>query len=120
MNIVTTKRTTVKELYKAIRAWCLDCSGWQPKNVRLCHKTECPLWPYRMGKTEVPPEKPDSVQKLMLPSTKKSENPVSARDGLGQEYSLKNLPVHWKVGTSKRPHPLEMPSPETGVTHEAS
>lgn len=34
---------------KAIRAKCLDCVGWQPKEVRLCPSEECPLHPYRMG-----------------------------------------------------------------------
>ncbi len=35
---------------KAIRAKCLDCSAGQPKEVRLCPVTACPLWPYRMGR----------------------------------------------------------------------
>lgn len=35
---------------KAIRAKCLDCSNYQPKEVRECIMTECPLYPYRMGK----------------------------------------------------------------------
>ncbi len=35
---------------KAIRAKCLDCSGDQPKEVRLCSIPECSLYPYRMGK----------------------------------------------------------------------
>lgn len=35
---------------KAIRAKCLDCSCYQPKEVRLCTVTKCPLYPYRMGK----------------------------------------------------------------------
>ncbi len=35
---------------KAIRSKCLDCSCYQPKEIRLCPVTNCPLWPYRMGK----------------------------------------------------------------------
>jgi hypothetical protein len=35
---------------KAIRAKCLDCSCYQPKEVRLCTVMNCPLWPFRMGK----------------------------------------------------------------------
>ena len=35
---------------KAIRAKCLDCSGYQPKEVRLCPVRDCHLWPYRMGR----------------------------------------------------------------------
>jgi hypothetical protein len=44
---------------KAIRAKCLDCTCQQPKEVRLCTVSQCPLWPYRMGKRpkkEPPPE----------------------------------------------------------------
>lgn len=35
---------------KAIRAKCLECSGFQPKEVRGCVITDCPLYPFRMGK----------------------------------------------------------------------
>ena len=35
---------------KAIRAKCLDCSCWQPKEVRFCPVEDCPLYPYRFGK----------------------------------------------------------------------
>lgn len=39
-----------KSPLKAIREKCLDCSGWQPKEVRLCPHAECPLYPFRLGK----------------------------------------------------------------------
>lgn len=35
---------------KAIRAKCVDCSCGQLKEVRECPVTNCPLYPYRMGK----------------------------------------------------------------------
>jgi len=35
---------------KAIRAKCLDCSGDQPSEVRKCEISECPLFPFRLGK----------------------------------------------------------------------
>ena len=35
---------------KAIRAKCLECSGGQPSEVRECLITDCPLYPFRMGK----------------------------------------------------------------------
>lgn len=41
---------TVRELWKAVRSKCIDCSGNQPKEVKLCTVTSCDLWPYRMGK----------------------------------------------------------------------
>ena len=34
---------------KAIRAKCLDCNGTS-NEVRLCPCTDCPLWPFRLGK----------------------------------------------------------------------
>ena len=34
---------------KAMRSKCLDCTGNQPKEVRLCTCLSCPLWSYRMG-----------------------------------------------------------------------
>jgi hypothetical protein len=49
---------------KAIRAKCLDCCCYQPKEVRLCTGTDCALWPYRRGRGyEEPPRgnlNPDS------------------------------------------------------------
>tara|TARA_Y100001970_G_scaffold244796_1_gene311312 strand:+ start:1588 stop:1746 length:159 start_codon:yes stop_codon:yes gene_type:complete len=35
---------------KAIRKWCLQCSGDSYTEVRLCPIKNCPLYPYRMGK----------------------------------------------------------------------
>lgn len=34
---------------KSIRAKCRDCCAGQPKEVKLCPATGCPLYPYRMG-----------------------------------------------------------------------
>lgn len=34
---------------KAIRARCLDCSGYSVKEVRECSIDTCPLHPYRFG-----------------------------------------------------------------------
>lgn len=39
-----------KPLLKIIREKCLDCCVGKHSEVRLCHITDCPLWPYRMGK----------------------------------------------------------------------
>lgn len=37
---------------QAIRKKCLDCCGFQSKEVKLCVSVNCPLWRYRMGKEE--------------------------------------------------------------------
>jgi hypothetical protein len=34
---------------KAIKARCLDCSGWEYNEVNNCEHTKCELYPYRMG-----------------------------------------------------------------------
>ena len=34
---------------KAMRAKCLDCNG-NAYEVKLCPCTDCPLWPFRLGK----------------------------------------------------------------------
>ena len=35
---------------KAIRKKCLDCSYFQPKEVRRCTVIDCPIYPYRFGR----------------------------------------------------------------------
>jgi hypothetical protein len=35
---------------KAIRAFCLECAGASPAEVRKCAAVRCPLWPLRMGR----------------------------------------------------------------------
>jgi len=33
----------------AIRAFCIDCQGGSPAEVRRCGAIQCPLWAFRMG-----------------------------------------------------------------------
>lgn len=42
---MTTKLTALK----AIKAYCLDCSGGVRKEVTLCPRTACPLYIFRDG-----------------------------------------------------------------------
>ncbi|RWH78868.1 MAG: hypothetical protein EOQ86_16470 [Mesorhizobium sp.] len=35
---------------EAIRRKCLDCSGQQLAEVKLCETVTCPLWPFRAGR----------------------------------------------------------------------
>ena len=35
---------------RAIRKKCLDCSYFQPKEVKECKVIDCPIYPYRMGR----------------------------------------------------------------------
>jgi hypothetical protein len=33
----------------AVVLHCIMCMGWQPRLVRGCTATDCPLYPYRLG-----------------------------------------------------------------------
>lgn len=46
--------TTKANILSAIRQKCLDCSCYQPNEVRNCSLTKCDLWPYRMGRDPEP------------------------------------------------------------------
>ncbi|MFA5391063.1 MAG: hypothetical protein WC331_06545 [Candidatus Omnitrophota bacterium] len=52
---------------KAIRAKCLDCSCFQPKEVKLCTIPECALFPFRQGRNPsragIGGRKPELTQK---------------------------------------------------------
>jgi len=47
---------------KAMRAKCIDCCDGQVKEIRLCPITECPLWPYRMGKRPIAEKRSPKVE----------------------------------------------------------
>ena len=40
----------IKSPLKAIRAKCMDCSGDYISELKGCPITDCPLYPFRMGK----------------------------------------------------------------------
>jgi len=42
---------------KAIRAYCIDCSGGNRAEVKRCELDDCPLFPYRMGRRGDRPRK---------------------------------------------------------------
>ena len=35
---------------KAIRQYCLDCTGGSTETVKNCGIASCPIWPYRFGR----------------------------------------------------------------------
>ena len=39
---------------RAIRAKCFDCTDGQPIEVKFCPVTDCPLYPFRLGKSPRP------------------------------------------------------------------
>lgn len=52
---------------KAIRAKCIDCSAGSVEEVKSCPVTDCPLYPFRMGKNPYrTPRKLTDEQKARL------------------------------------------------------
>ena len=58
--------TTLKKEYgkrkrltraEAIRAFCIECMGYQIGLITNCPDEPCSLWPYRLG-TEIPTDTP--------------------------------------------------------------
>jgi hypothetical protein len=41
--------TTKTAILQAIRHKCLDCSGYEPAEVRECPVSTCGLWQFRLG-----------------------------------------------------------------------
>jgi len=52
---------------KAVRAKCLECSANQPKEVKLCEISDCPLFFYRFGKN---PNRKGIGRQISIPSEK--------------------------------------------------
>lgn len=63
---------------KAIKKHCLECSGYEKKEVRECKITECVLFPYRLGSN--PNRKGCTIRKNAASTTsfKKVDGYVSA------------------------------------------
>ena len=47
------RRHGIPSLSKAIRQYCLTCTGRSTAAVKNCGVAKCPLWPYRFGRNPV-------------------------------------------------------------------
>lgn len=67
---------------QALRNKCLDCSCWQPSEVRLCPAKGCPLWPWRMGKNPYyKPSEAQSAQAAALGARAKKQTKKVPKNG---------------------------------------
>lgn len=48
-NLNTKKRDPKRSPLKMIRKHCIDCSGGNKQEVKLCPVETCPLWEFRFG-----------------------------------------------------------------------
>jgi len=68
MQIQTKDGHIVKNLNrrKAIREYCLNCSGFSLKIVKDCVIKECDLYPYRIGDYDNSEDRSSSIRKKCL------------------------------------------------------
>ena len=72
---------------QAIRRRCLDCSGQQLAEVKLCEAVTCPLWPFRAGRhpyTRKGLQKADSAER---PSAGTPEPRSGSPSGIGLQQA---------------------------------
>ena len=52
INYKNTYKKAMTGRYRAaaVKAFCLECMGWQREEVRKCNSVACPLYPYRTYK----------------------------------------------------------------------
>ncbi len=41
------------DILRQVRRFCLDCQGNSSPEIQRCADTDCHLWPWRLGKTEL-------------------------------------------------------------------
>lgn len=47
----------VSTVLKAVKAFCIECNGYDREEVKRCTSTVCPLYYYRFGRNEYPDRK---------------------------------------------------------------
>ena len=94
-NHTSSRRMTVKEARRVFRAKCLDCSGWQLKEIRLCTVTTCSIHPYRLGSgPEINVDQSAHIlPKKGLRGSENTRNSCGVGKGLGPEFSVKKVPL---------------------------
>ncbi len=90
--------TKIRTPLKAIRAKCLDCSCYQPREVKECRVTSCALWPYRMGrisrtapKLGISRKDQGNMTKERLIETEGLKPVVSAKTGISASHEINDL-----------------------------
>lgn len=69
------KAVSGKSRKAAMHAFCLECCGWQIKEVFSCTSPQCPLYPYRF-KSRASPGMPKSIS-----DKQESNNPNNESNG---------------------------------------
>ena len=59
IEMILKKLKSKKSTREAIKKKCLDCTGYQLSEVKICQAYDCSIWPYRKGpraEVEIPPD----------------------------------------------------------------
>lgn len=111
-EMVTQTKTA---LWKAIRAFCIQCMGNRVTQVELCTAPRCPLFPYRLGMNHLCYRE---GRKIPASHTVVIENrPKNLSVAKMQQYSKSAAPWmggrEWTICPAEGP--TKMPSPHTVV-----
>jgi hypothetical protein len=101
---------------KALRLRCIDCYGGCLKSVRGCTSTDCPSWPFRMGRN--PWRAPVSEERRQLGRELAARRPRGAknqRQGLGFAETDEGAATTLPASTSEPLSPLVSVDEEEGA-----
>lgn len=65
----------MNKVLKAVRQRCLDCSAFNPYEVKMCPIENCPLYPYRFGTLSHKEKNPRKKEKTQQ-KTPSQNNPL--------------------------------------------
>ena len=68
----------IPSIFKGVRKKCIECVCGSAHEVRMCHISDCPLWPFRFGRN---PKADD----LKVPEYDKNGNHIGYREYEGWE-----------------------------------
>jgi hypothetical protein len=88
--------TTRSAVLQVIRRKCLDCSVYQPAEVRECPVTRCALWPFRFG-TDPEPSRTRGFAKASVYTSDLKARAVAGTPTAPSPSLSQNSPLHGVV-----------------------
>ena len=77
---------------KAIRDWCLQCSGDSYNNLKSCPSTDCPLYPFRLGKNpfRTPRKLSDEQRAACIANLASARKNVAGNQGINEMEGIED------------------------------
>lgn len=101
---------------KALRLRCIDCYGGSLKSVRGCTSTDCPSWPFRMGRN--PWRAPVSEERRQLGRELAARKPRGAenqRQGRGFAETERGSATTLPDAVDEEKYPVNLVGEEEGA-----